>query len=168
MDFFNFVAQISPLAATCFSVGILLLLVEMIHPGFGVPGITGIALLFLGVFLSARTWSEVLALTLIILGLIGLALSFVLNSAKNGYLSKKLILQHKSVKESGYVAVNERGDLLGKEGTAMTILRPSGKADFNGEIVDVVTEGEFIPAKTPVRVIKVEGSRSVVRAFDKK
>ena len=166
MDFFNFVAQISPFAATCFTVGILLLLVEMIHPGFGVPGITGITLLFLGVFLSARTWTEVLALTLIILGFIGLALSFVFNSVKNGYLSKKLILQQKSVKESGYVAVSDQSDLLGKEGISITILRPSGKADFSGMVVDVVTEGEFIPEKTKLQVIKVEGSRVIVRALD--
>ena len=166
MDFFNFVTQISPFAATCFSVGILLLLVEMIHPGFGIPGITGIALLFLGVFLSARTWTEVLALTLIILGLIGLALSFILNSAKSGFLSKKLILQQKSLKESGYVAVSDHSDLLGKEGTSITVLRPSGKADFDGTIADVVTEGEFIQEKTPIRVIKVEGSRVIVRVID--
>jgi membrane-bound ClpP family serine protease len=166
MDFFNFVSQISPFAATCFTVGILLLLVEMIHPGFGVPGITGIALLFLGVFLSARTWTEVLALTLIILGIIGLALSFVFNSAKNGYLSKRLILQQKSVKESGYVAVNDHSELLGKEGTSVTILRPSGKADFSGMIVDVVTEGDFIPEKTKLHVIKVEGGRVIVRALE--
>ncbi len=166
MDFFSFAAQISPFAATCFILGILLLLVEMIHPGFGVPGITGIALLFLGVFLSARTWSEVLALTLIILGLIGLALSFVFNSAKSGYLSKKLILQQKSVKESGYVAVADQSELLEKEGTALTVLRPSGKADFDGTIIDVVTEGDFIPEKSKIRVIKVEGSRVIVRTSE--
>ena len=166
MDFFNFAAQVSPFAATCFIAGILLLLFEMIHPGFGVPGITGIALLFLGVFLSARTWTEVLALTLIILGFIGLALSFILNSAKSGYLSKKLILQQQSVKESGYVAVSDQSDLLGKEGIAITVLRPSGKADFDGRSVDVVTEGEFIPEKTKIRVMKVEGSRVIVRAVE--
>lgn len=165
MDALDFIANISPFAATCFAVGFLLLLVEMIHPGFGVPGITGILLLFLGVFLAARTWTEVLALTLIILGILGVALAFVWNSAKDGFISKKLILRNTSVKESGFVAVADFSHLLDKDGKALTILRPAGKADFNGVTVDVVTEGEFIPQETPIRVIKVEGSRVIVRTI---
>jgi membrane-bound ClpP family serine protease len=137
----------------------------MIHPGFGVPGITGIGLLFLGVALSAHTWIEVLALTLIILGLVGIAVSFVLNSAKNGFLSKKLILQNASVKASGFIAVADLTHLIDKEGKALTTLRPAGKADFNGMTVDVVTEGDFIPKETAIRVIKVEGSRVIVRTL---
>ena len=38
----------------------------------------------------------------------------------------------------------------GMEGAALTTLRPSGKARFADHVVDVVTEGEFIAAETPV------------------
>src|SRR5438874_3004197 len=38
----------------------------------------------------------------------------------------------------------------GARGTAITILRPSGKARFADQVVDVVTEGEFIAAQTPI------------------
>ena len=55
--------------------------------------------------------------------------------------------------------------LLGAIGEALSDLRPAGVARFGDRRVDVVTEGEFIPRGTPVRVIKVEGPRVVVRAF---
>lgn len=51
----------------------------------------------------------------------------------------------------------------GMQGTALSILRPSGKARFNGQTVDVVTEGDFIPANTPITVVQSDGMRVVVR-----
>jgi membrane-bound serine protease (ClpP class) len=49
-------------------------------------------------------------------------------------------------------------------GTAITVLRPSGKARFSDHVVDVVTEGEFITPKTPVTVIQTDGMRVVVKS----
>ena len=51
----------------------------------------------------------------------------------------------------------------GMEGAALTTLRPSGKARFAEHVVDVVTEGEFIDADTPVTVIQKDGMRVVVK-----
>ena len=51
----------------------------------------------------------------------------------------------------------------GMQGTAQTTLRPSGKARFDDHIVDVVTEGEFIAADTPITVIQKDGMRVVVK-----
>jgi membrane-bound serine protease (ClpP class) len=52
----------------------------------------------------------------------------------------------------------------GMQGTAVTVLRPSGKASFADHVVDVVTEGEFIPPQTPVTVIQTDGMRVVVKS----
>ncbi len=52
----------------------------------------------------------------------------------------------------------------GMQGTAITVLRPSGKARFSDHVVDVVTEGEFITPKTPVTVIQTDGMRVVVKS----
>lgn len=52
----------------------------------------------------------------------------------------------------------------GTQGTAITVLRPSGKARFADHVVDVVTEGDFIPAQTPVTVIQTDGMRVVVKS----
>ena len=52
----------------------------------------------------------------------------------------------------------------GMKGTAVTVLRPSGKARFADHVVDVVTEGEFIAPQTPVTVIQTDGMRVVVKS----
>lgn len=52
----------------------------------------------------------------------------------------------------------------GMLGTAVTVLRPSGKARFADHVVDVVTEGEFIAQETPVTVIQSDGMRVVVKS----
>ncbi len=52
----------------------------------------------------------------------------------------------------------------GTEGISLSILRPSGKARFLDQIIDVVTQGEFIPANTSVTVVRRDGMRVVVKA----
>ncbi|MGH8094214.1 MAG: NfeD family protein [Chthoniobacterales bacterium] len=52
----------------------------------------------------------------------------------------------------------------GMRGRSLTILRPSGKAEFESHIVDVVTEGEFIAPETPIAVVATDGMRVVVKA----
>ncbi|CAA9254583.1 MAG: hypothetical protein AVDCRST_MAG42-2712 [uncultured Chthoniobacterales bacterium] len=52
----------------------------------------------------------------------------------------------------------------GTAGTALTTLRPSGKARFGDHVVDVVTEGDFIAAETPVSIVSTDGMRVVVKA----
>jgi membrane-bound serine protease (ClpP class) len=51
----------------------------------------------------------------------------------------------------------------GTQGTSVTVLRPSGKARFADQVIDVVTEGEFIAPQTPVTVIQTDGMRVVVK-----
>ena len=56
-----------------------------------------------------------------------------------------------------------RADLVGQEGLAVTDLRAAGTARIAGERVDVVTEGECVAQGSPVRVLRSEGYRHVVR-----
>jgi membrane-bound serine protease (ClpP class) len=52
----------------------------------------------------------------------------------------------------------------GTQGTSLSILRPSGKARFVDQIIDVVTQGEFIPQNTAIIIVRTDGMRVVVRA----
>jgi membrane-bound serine protease (ClpP class) len=52
----------------------------------------------------------------------------------------------------------------GTEGISLSILRPSGKARFLDQIVDVITQGEFIPPNTSITVVQRDGMRVVVKA----
>jgi len=52
----------------------------------------------------------------------------------------------------------------GMKGTALSVLRPSGKAKFAEQIIDVVTQGEFISSGTPVAIVQADALRVVVRS----
>jgi len=52
--------------------------------------------------------------------------------------------------------------LGGRRGVAVTNLRPSGVAEIDGERVDVVTAGGYIPAGDRIEVVRDDGYRRVV------
>ena len=49
---------------------------------------------------------------------------------------------------------------------AATNLMPSGKAEFNGQLVDVISEGLPIDRGSTLLVVKARGNRVVVRAVE--
>lgn len=57
--------------------------------------------------------------------------------------------------------------LVGTTGTAITQLTPSGKARFDGRLVDVIADGEVIARGDSIVVTEVHGNRVVVRAADR-
>lgn len=53
-------------------------------------------------------------------------------------------------------------DLTGRHGHATTPLRPGGKISVDGQVLDVVAEGEFVAQGEPVEILRVDGMRIVV------
>lgn len=145
-----------------FILGLGLLILEALAPGFGILGISGIAALAGSVILAypARTvgaWSLLIAgLWLVFLG--RLAFRALGVTGPHG-----IVLQASQARDEGYVAVQSKTDLVGREGITLTVLRPAGAVQIDERRVDVVSEGDYIPAGTPVRVVQVEGNRVVVR-----
>jgi len=80
----------------------------------------------------------------------------------------RLVLFDSTSTEKGYISNVNRVELIGKEGILLTALRPAGTALVDGERIDVVSEGSFINKGTAVKIVKVEGSRVVVRQLDEK
>ncbi len=81
------------------------------------------------------------------------------------FVWKRLVLRNEQRAEEGYVAADGTlGVLVGSTGTAVSALRPAGKATIDGKRVDVVSDSEFIARDTAVTVVEVEGGRVVVRA----
>jgi len=149
-----------------FLVGVILLGVEMLAPGFGLPGIGGIICIIISIIMTAPSWEAgVVSLVFAIIGtIVLLLLSFkVLHKRK---FWDRLILGLKFNKEDGYVPQSEDfSKHLGKKGTAQTTLRPAGTVVLDeGTRLDVVTAGEFIAKGTRVEVVFVEGMRVVVQA----
>ena len=161
----NFIAVNMPILV-CFFIGVGLLVLEAFMPGFGIAGISGIVVETVAI---ALTWIHhgpvtALGMLLIILSMIAIAISMSLRSAANGRLSKsKLILRETESNEAGYRSTEDMEVFLGREGHTTTVLRPTGIAEFDGVRLNVVSEGEFIQPGTSVRIVRIEGSRILVR-----
>ena len=54
----------------------------------------------------------------------------------------------------------------GSCGQTLTDLRPSGRASFGGHVYDVLADGDFISAGTPVKAIGRAGTTTLVRRLD--
>jgi len=163
MDIFSFLDGIQLYQIIILLLGLILLIIEMFTPGFGVAGGTGLILLVAGIILTASTPLEALVMIVILLVILGAALTVVLHSAARGKLSKTLILKDSLSKESGYIGTEDLEYFVGKEGIALTVLRPAGTAEFDGVRLDVVSEGDYIPKNSRVKIIQVTGRRIVVR-----
>ena len=140
--------------------GVLLLGAEIFSPGFGLMGALGLACLFGAIVFTAQSFAEGLILTLLLLAAAGIVLAIVLTAASRGKL--KIILRETSDAGANEAAAPYAG-CLGKTGIAVTVLRPAGAAEIDGKRLDVVTQGEYLEAGTPVEVLRVEGNRIVVR-----
>ncbi len=146
----------------CLIVGVGLLVVEVFVPGFGLPGISGIALLAVGIIITWNTYGPVagLAVTVIALALAGISISISVKSAATGKLSKSALI----LKETSQTVDHEETEaLLGREGVTITVLNPVGVADFDGVRLNVVSEGTYLEKGVKVQVTKVEGAKIIVR-----
>ncbi len=159
-----------------FVVGVLLVIAEIfIIPGFGIAGISGTILMIVGLIMSLLnntgfnfeevTVPEFGQATLTVL--MGLGFGFVLmiwlsNKIGSPGLFKKVALE-KDLQDA--VSSPVLTTLIGKEGTAATVLRPSGKVWIEGEIYDGVSESGFIEKGTSVKVIRFENAQVYVYAI---
>lgn len=147
-----------------FLLGLALLLLEIfVIPGFGVAGLAGIIAVVASIYMSFSSSTEALLAILVALVSTGAVGFFAFKYLKRTSAWDRLILNTRQERELGYVAPLEQSDVVGKVGKALTILRPAGTVEIDGRRLDVVTEGEFIPSDSRVQVVKVEGTRVVVR-----
>jgi len=148
-------------------IGILLILFELhVLPGHGIAGSLGALTLVAAVFLA-------FGLPFFVGALQSLAIAIVLSVAcfmlvqrvipENAFVKR---LMFAGTQGPDYVASEDHRALLGRTGIAASFLRPAGVATFGDLRADVLTEGDFVPAGTPVRVTRVEGARIFVRPED--
>lgn len=140
-------------------IGVGLLAVELFVPGM-IAGSFGLLLIAFAVvaILTGKSvfWGMVLMAFTVVAGVFFLR-----------YALRRFTLRQSLTRAEGYSSAREElQELLGREGVALTTLRPAGMADFNGDRVDVVTEGEMVSKDSRLKVILVEGNRIVVKPLD--
>jgi len=146
-----------------FVIGLGLVVAEFFLIG-GVLGIIGLALIIGSILLAGGNVvhmgiAVLIALFVAIVGMVIIMKFF----GKNMKLFNKIILKDSTDTKHGYVSNRNRVELIGKTALSMTPLRPSGTIMLEGERIDAVTEGGYIEMGKEVKIIKVEGSRTVVR-----
>ncbi|MDA1474789.1 NfeD family protein [Bacillus changyiensis] len=146
-----------------FITGIILIILEFFVPG-GIVGIIGIIAVIASLFLASGSFTD-MAISILIAIAVSVAASILLTRVlgKRMNFFKKLILTDSTNSESGYISNETRHDLIGQIGITFTPLRPSGTVIIGDERLDVVSEGSFTAKDKKVKVVKVEGSRIVVR-----
>jgi membrane-bound serine protease (ClpP class) len=165
--------------AAVFFLGVVLLLVELIFfPGFMIVAAIGLGLMFGSLLFAMVDLYPDRPINLSVDGLLWPMLNLAMAIAFSGILIAllaryfpslpffhRLILSETSLAGPSLPFEQPCGSPLpqiGETGTALSILRPAGKADFYGRLVDVVTDGEFIEPGTPIRIIHIAGERVVV------
>ncbi len=168
MGIFSFISNIELLQATLLVLGLVFLLAEIFIPGFGIMGILGIILFVVGIIMTANTFIEALVLFLILLLVLAIVIILVVRSATKGRLSKKLVHRDSLSKKKGFSAVEDMKVFLGREGKAISMLRPAGIGQFDGVRLDVVTKGAYIEEDSDIKITEVVGRRIVVDVIESK
>ena len=161
-----------------FVLGLVLLILEIfVIPGFGVAGISGIALIVGSLVLSMQgfvlpdfEWQRELFRRNILVVSLSTVSSIVIfgilaYSLPQMKLFNRLTLRASQSAEEGFTVQTreEESRFLGRRGVTITTLRPVGKAEIDGEPLYVETEGEFVEAGQQVEIIEVSGNRMIVR-----
>ena len=144
-------------------IGLILVVLELFMPG-GIIGFIGVALIVVSLLMAGANfvhmaYSILIAIILAILGMVILMKFF----GKKLHMFNKLVLTDATTTEEGYVSNVNRLDLIGKVGVTVTQMRPSGVIMIDLERIDAVSEGSYIDVDKKIEVVKVEGSRIVVR-----
>ena len=161
-----------------FIVGVVLIAVELFAiPGFGVTGALGIIFVLTGLamamvgndgwdFSGVPAREVMVAFSIVIIALfISLTASF--------YIGRKLFTPGKHFQgfalntvqetDSGYTSARaQMKSLVGKTGTAFTVLRPSGKIEVEEDIYDATALTGYIEKGETIRVVKYETSQVFV------
>ncbi len=161
-----------------FVLGVILLALEIfVIPGFGIAGISGIILIFVSLFMALiggglpYVDGDMISRAIIQLGG-SLLVSIIVIALIIKYLPKstifnRLILAEDEKANKGFVSSKSLRKLVGLEGIALSTLRPAGMADFKGEKIDVVADGDYVQQGSKLKVLRVEGSKVVVREIKK-
>ncbi len=166
-------------------VGVAMIAVEIfVIPGFGVVGVAGLVCVAAALALSLTgmpveaSWDlgflgdalrrVLLSMAATIVGLVVLARFLPVRVLPDWLVLRTELGKGEAAAEAGEPDFHSTPDLsalLGRSGLSTTVLRPSGKARIDGQLVDVVSSGDWIAAGTAVSVVEVEGVRVVVEAL---
>ena len=160
-----------------FLIGIIFIVIEIfVIPGFGLAGIFGLALT-IGSLMLLMLNNDVFDFTFVVskdilnasgsilIAVLGFGLLLFFGGIKftESQAFKRVMLKDTQDLDKGYISRKYSDKLIGKNGKAMTILRPSGKITISDKIYDATTSGEYIEKNSKIIVLSNEGSTLKVK-----
>ncbi|CCK82480.1 NfeD family protein [Desulfobacula toluolica] len=141
--------------------GILVIIAEIFIPSLGLLTVIALGLFCYSPYLVFTTISTTAGMVITGLDVTMIPVLIVLGMK---ILAKSpLALKQELSKQNGVVSQNQEFEsYLHMKGKSVTDLRPAGIAEINSQRVDVVTDGEYIEADTPIIVTGVTGNRIIV------
>ena len=120
--------------------GLVMLFAEILMPGFGLFGILGSISLLGSLVLTYKFYGMVTFLIMLLVAVI-VFFAMVVFAKKSG-LYNKVVLSDKQEAQDFDESVLQ--GLLGQVGLTQSTLRPFGVAEFDGKMIDVCSQGDFI------------------------
>ena len=156
-----------------FMIGVILIAVEIfVFPGFGIAGISGSLLIITGLTLALLNnvnfdFEHVESIEIgraLITVLIGITVGFGSMLWMSNRIGEKGLFRHVALTADLETAISSPvlTGLIGKEGIAATVLRPSGKVIIDGVYYDGVSESGFIEKGVHVTVVRFENAQVYV------
>ena len=125
-------------------VGFILVRIEMTIPGFGLPGVSGIVCLVVGIILTAKNVSVGIVMAIVVIVILGIMLAVIMTILSSKKMKSPIVLREDVKGEQGFLNSSDLEYLIGREGNATTDLRPAGKGNFDGIEFDILSNGNFI------------------------
>lgn len=146
-------------------VGILFILID----GFIITNgsVAFVGLLFIMLALAVASPSISYGIGVCVSYWLGLLLSlFLLKKMKARSFWRRLALLDQSTSEAGYNSMSDRTKgLMGKKGRTVSVLRPVGTIEIEGERWSAMTNGEWLKDGVDVLVTAVDGTKIVVKPY---
>ena len=141
--------------------GLLLLFVEILVPGFGLFGILGTISLLGTLAVVFKLFGFAAFLTMLI-AVVVVFFGMIVFAKKSGLYNKVVLKEKQEAK--GFDETPLQG-LLGKKGVTHTELKPFGAAEIDGKLVDVCSTGDFIDRGIKVQVVQITGKTVTVKVY---
>ncbi|SDN08402.1 NfeD family protein [Sediminibacillus halophilus] len=143
-------------------IGLLLIIIDGKFLNDGTLATIGAVCMILSIGLSSPNWTAGLYGVIgVIIG--GFCSLLFLKVFKRREMWSKLALVDQLTSEKGYNSMNETyASLIGKEAITITDMRPVGTIRVGGEDYSAVTNGQWIPRETEVRIVQVDGTKILV------
>lgn len=140
-------------------IGILLITLEIVALPGAIAGIVGLIMLSIGVWQSYATYGIVAGNIVLILSVVVciLLLVFFMRSKTWRFFGLKTEI------DSKVNTIDENLLTVGVRGRTVSRLAPTGKANINGQIVEVHTVSEFVNENEEVEITKIEGYKITVK-----